>query len=182
MPRPNHNDPLLLAGKILTLLAQGALAIAGLALAIALPVLVLARDKINLEIRAEYGDAIGALPILPISAVLLLAFGAVALLFLFFGKLRQIIATVGEGDPFIPENADRLNAMAWIMVGVYLLGIAIAVVGVSVSDWANELESAHLTFAVDFDASSILTIVILFILARVFRKGAEMRAELEGTV
>ncbi|WP_284126375.1 DUF2975 domain-containing protein [Parerythrobacter aestuarii] len=166
----------------MALLTQGALAVAGAALAIVLPFLIVMQDRIDLEIRAEHAGAVDPLPVAPIVAVILLALAAVALLFLFFGKLRQIIATVGEGDPFIPDNADRLNAMAWMMVGVYLLGIAMAVVGASVSDWANQLESAHLTFAVDFDASSILTIVILFILARVFRHGAAMREDLEGTV
>ena len=40
------------------------------------------------------------------------------------------------------------------------------------------------TFVVDsgFDVNGLLLMLILFILARVFRKGADMRAELEGTV
>ena len=182
MSRSNHNDPLLLAGKVLTLLAQGALAIAGTALAIAVPFFIIMHERIDLEIRAGHAGAVDPLPVAAIVAVILLALAAVGLLFLFFGKLRQIIATVGEGDPFTPDNADRLDSMAWMMVGIYLLGIAIALVGATVADWANQLESADLTFALGFDASSILTIVILFILARVFRHGTAMRDDLEGTV
>lgn len=176
------NDPLLLAGKVITILMQAVMAIAAAALAIALPVLLFMQDKIDLEIAKEHGSATEPLPMLAIAAVIALAMVAVALLFFFFGKLRRIIATVGEGDPFVPDNADRLGAMAWIMLGVYLLGIAISVVGATVAGWASQFEEVHLTAGISFDASSILLVIILFILARVFRHGAAMREDLEGTV
>lgn len=175
-------DPLLLAGKVITILMQGLMAIVAAALAIALPVLLFMQDRINIELAEEHAGAVDPLPLLPIVAVIVLGFVVVALLFVFFGKLRRIIGTVGEGDPFVPENADRLSAMAWIMLGVHLLGIAIAVVGVSVAEWADKIEGTHFSAGFSFDASSILLIIILFILARVFRHGAAMREDLEGTV
>ena len=156
--------------------------IAAAALAIALPVLLFMQDRINLELAEEYAGSVGPLPILPIVAVIVLALAAIVLLYLFFGKLRRIIGTVGEGDPFVPDNADRLSAMAWMMLGVYLLGIAISVVGVTVTNWASQLDGVHVSSGISFDASSILLVIILFILARVFRHGAAMREDLEGTV
>ena len=176
------NDPLLMAGKIITILAQGVMALAAAALAITLPVLLFMQDKINLEIAEKHGADAGPLPIVAIAIVIALALAAVALLFVFFGKLRRIISTVGEGDPFVPDNADRLSAMAWIMLGVYLLGIAIAAAGVTVAGWAQQFEGVHVASGISFDASSILLVIILFILARVFRQGAAMRDDLEGTV
>ena len=46
------------------------------------------------------------------------------------------------------------------------------------------LEKAGQHVDVDFgiDGESLLLILILFVLARVFREGAAMQAELEGTV
>ncbi len=102
--------------------------------------------------------------------------------FVFFGKLRQIINTVGEGDPFVPENADRLNMMAWMLLGIYLLGGAASGVALFVANWVRQIEDAQFTVAGGFDLTSILMIIILFILARVFKHGAEMREDLEGTV
>ncbi|MCP5395459.1 MAG: DUF2975 domain-containing protein [Sphingomonadaceae bacterium] len=176
------NDPLLMAGKIISLLAQGVMAIAAIALAITLPVVLFMQDTINLEIAKEHGGTVDPLPVLAIGIVIALALAGVVLLFVFFGKLRQIIATVGEGDPFVPENADRLSAMAWIMLGIYLLGIPIAAAGVTVANWAKTIEGVHVASGISFDASSILLVVVLFILARVFRHGAAMREDLEGTV
>lgn len=182
MSRFRPTDPLLLAGKVITLIMQGIMAIAVAALAIALPVLLFMQDKINVELRAEHGAAVEPLPMVAIAIVMALAAVAVGLLFVFFGKLCRIIDTVGDGDPFVPENASRLNTMAWLMVGVYGLGIAITAAGIAVADWARDFEGAHFTTSIGFDASSILLIVVLFILARVFRHGAAMREDLEGTV
>lgn len=175
-------DPLLLAGRILTLIMQGFMAIAGLALAIAIPFVIFMRDKINSELIAEKGPDVLPFPTLQIALLMLLALGAVYLVFRFFGNLRKIIATVGEGDPFVPENADRLTQMAWLLTGVYGFAIAMGLVAISVAKWAKTMGETDFHFATGFDLSAILTIIILFILARVFRKGTEMREDLEGTV
>ena len=65
---------------------------------------------------------------------LLLAFVAVAGLFVFFGKLRHIIGTVEQGDPFVSDNASRLTVMAWIMLSVQLLAIPLAGLGLYVAN------------------------------------------------
>lgn len=176
------NDPLLKAGQIITVIMQVLMGIAGAALVFAIPVLLFAQDSVNAELREEFGQAAEALPILPVIGVLLLALVVVALVFLFFGKLRHIIATVGEGDPFVPANADRLTAMAWLMLGVQLIGIPIIAIGAIVADWADQFEKAQFTVDAGIDLTGILMAIVLFILARVFRHGADMRAELEGTV
>jgi hypothetical protein len=45
-----------------------------------------------------------------------------------------------------------------------------------------EKVGADFTTNADFGGGGLLLTLVLFILARVFRKGAEMRADLEGTV
>jgi hypothetical protein len=180
---PNgRNDPLLLAGRILTYLMQAVIALGAIALTIAIPIVIFARDKISAEIIAEHGDTVAAFPAFQIAAVLLTAVAALALIFLFFGKLRAIINSVGDGDPFVPENAERLNSMGWLSVGVYALSAIITGLVFTVSEWVEQIDDAEFNFDVGFDLTGILMIIILFILARVFRHGAAMREDLEGTV
>ena len=91
----------------------------------------------------------------------------------------QIIATVGDGDPFILVNADRLTHMAWLSVAVQVLGIVASLLG----KWAEKRYAANnFEFNSEFTFTGIALALVLFILARVFREGAKMREELEGTV
>jgi len=177
-----RNDLLLLAGKVLTLLMQIALAIGAAAVVLAFLGVAFFAGDIDAAIRAEFGPGITAMPTASVLGLLALALLFVAALFAFLGKLRGIIASVAEGDPFVPENADRLTAMAWLMVGVYVLAGMAVLVASLVAEWASQFEEIRFAGTVGFDLGSILLILTLFILARVFRQGAAMRADLEGTV
>jgi hypothetical protein len=177
-----ENDLLLTAGKVLALLFQGIMALGGVALVFAMVGALFFGDAINAELRTEFGAATTDLPTVAVLGLLSLALVAVVLIFVFFGKLRGIIATVAEGDPFVPENADRLTAMAWLMLAVYLLVGVASFAAAFVIEWASQFEEMPLTGTLGFDLSSLMLIVTLFILARVFRHGAVMREDLEGTV
>ena len=117
-----------------------------------------------------------------------LLIGAMALVFVllslgqrFFKELAGIVNSVGTGDPFELANADRLTRMGWLSVGAH--GLALVLIGLS--HWFEPyLAKAghHAEFGFDVGLTGVLLTLILFILARVFRQGAMMRAELEGTV
>ena len=180
------NDILLLAGKVLTILMQGLMGIAAVTLIVTGPLVLFTSGSINAEILAEFGTKVAPLPVAAILTLFACALVAVALVFLFFGKLRAIIASVGEGEPFVPENADRLNAMAWLLAGLQVAKLMLGAAAVPVSRWVSTIQSEDLHISTDFssgfDLTAILMVVILFILARVFRHGAAMREDLEGTV
>jgi hypothetical protein len=97
--------------------------------------------------------------------------------FYFFRLLRRIIDTVAEGDPFIPENAVRLGQMGWIAIAVQIIAIPAGVL----AGWIAYVTQVH-EVSIGVSLGGVLLALILFVLARVFRKGAEMRDELEGTV
>ncbi|MEP2734982.1 MAG: DUF2975 domain-containing protein [Erythrobacter sp.] len=182
---PNgRNDPLLLAGRILTIIMQGVMAIIALGVTIAIPVLFLFHDEIQTDLIAKHGGEISAFPAWQIAGILLLALALIATAFVFFGKLRAIINSVGDGDPFAPENADRLTAMAWLSLGAYAIMAMMVGVALTISEWASQIDGEEMNFELDFgfDLTGILMIIVLFILARVFRHGAAMRDDLEGTV
>ena len=182
MPRPIGTDPLLLAGNVLAIFLQIAMAIGATALVIASVAILLFQDKLITEYAQEIGDPTAVFPVLTLLGVMLIGLAIVTAMFLFFGKLRSIITTVGSGDPFQPENADRLSAMAWLMFGVQLLILPATALGMQLVRFADELKDVDVTFDGGLDLEGILLVVVLFILARVFRHGAAMRADLEGTV
>lgn len=175
-------DPLLLAGKIIAVFMQAVMAIGAAALLIGIPFILLFRDQVVAEFAEEVGDPSVAMPVLTLVGIMLIGLAIVTMLFVFFGRLRRIIATVGEGDPFQPENADRLSTMGWLMLGVQLSMIPAAALGLHLVRFADEVEGTQISIDGGIDGTGILLTIILFILARVFRHGAAMRDDLEGTV
>jgi hypothetical protein len=179
------HDPLLLAGKIVTLIMQVAVGFGAAVIALVLPAVILFPDNIA-EGIAQGGEApVADLPIGAILGLLAVVLLFLAAMFVFLGKLRAIIGTVGEGDPFVPANADRLGLMAWLMLGVQALSWPLAGLAMTVAEWAQSHSEADLNIGAGgdgFSLSGILMVLVLFILARVFRQGAAMRDDLEGTV
>jgi hypothetical protein len=136
------------------------------------------RDELLAELAQE-GAPDSAYWVILLVVTLVGGMIAAALKFLF--ELRGIVKSVDRGDPFEPANADRLSRMGWLMVAAYAIGI---VAGVAVS-WLQRVVPEARGADIDINGDgggSILLILVLFILARVFRQGARMREELEGTV
>jgi hypothetical protein len=92
-------------------------------------------------------------------------------------KLLAIIDSVEDGNPFIIANAARLRAIGWLMVGVQIIGLPLATAAGNVADLFGENDVGF-----DLPLNGILAILLVFILAGIFERGAEMREELEGTV
>lgn len=178
-----RNDLLLLGGKILTVIMQAAVGIGATVLALVIPILAFARGDVLKGFADGAEIDLATLPLGPTIALLTILLFVLAAMFVFFGKLRAIIDTVGQGEPFVPANAERLSLMAWLMLATQLLLFPAAWLGNIVAEWANTLEDVHLSANGDgLDLTGILMVLVLFILARVFRHGAAMRADLEGTV
>jgi hypothetical protein len=91
-------------------------------------------------------------------------------------RLLAMIETVRAGDPFVPQNAQRIRTIAWCLLVVQLFelacGIFIGVLsraGADIGDWDPSL-------------SGWVAVLLLFVLARVFEEGARIRADLEAMV
>jgi hypothetical protein len=92
-------------------------------------------------------------------------------------ELQAIVDTVRSGDPFVTDNAHRLQAIAWWVLAGEGLRVLVGAIAWSVSHYVQPLK-----MHIGFSLAPWLTVLLLFVLARVFDHGARMRADLEGTV
>lgn len=173
-------DTLLRLGKLLAMILQGFCVLAGgIVLLITAFVVLLSQNMLTRVAELSDFPLIEVSPLSVVSVLLMLA-ASLAALFSFFGKMRAIIKSVGEQDPFIAENAQRLSTMARLLLGVQILALPIGLLRLRLANLVSD-GGESLDFSV-YDLQGPLMILVLFILARVFRIGAAMREDIEGTV
>ena len=179
MAHPKSGDPLLGAAKVVLVLFTIAVIFGMVMIGIGIAVLLsVGRGEVLTRMAAVDAPQIAYWGV--IGAFLMLE-GMLYLALRFIRELSGIVGSVGAGEPFDPQNADRLSRMAWITIAAEALALPLA----ALTAWFKPyLARAGERVDVDFglDGETILLILILFILARVFREGARMRDELEGTV
>lgn len=105
---------------------------------------------------------------------LLGAFLACGFTWWIINRLRRILLSVNQGDAFEFANVKRLQSVGFGLLGIQLTAILLAIVapqaiGQSVTDY-------------DFSLGSWLGILVVFILAEVFRQGSAMRDDQMATV
>ena len=110
-------------------------------------------------------------------AIAVLGLGAIPLNYAVLKRLLAIVETVREGDPFVAENADRLQAIAWMLLGLQILSIIIGGIGKVISTPAHPVD-----IDAGFSINGWLAVLLTFLLARVFAEGTLMREDLEATV
>jgi len=173
------NDPLLVLARGVMWVLLVVVALVALLLAICLPLTIVMPETV---FAAMLEDDV---TVLPAGATGMLAgiigLGLVTLLaMLFFLKqLLDIVGSVAAGDPFVPANADRLTRMGWTVLGIQVLAVPLGVLQYRLQD-VLALEDAIVT--ISFADNGLILALVLFVLARVFRHGAAMREDLEGTV
>ena len=90
----------------------------------------------------------------------------------------RIVDTASHGDPFVTQNADRLNQIGLLLLALQAIGLAVEI---AMNMFPEKIRD-HISFGFDVSATGILAALLIFVLAQIFRRGSEMRAELEGTV
>lgn len=110
-------------------------------------------------------------------AVAALGLAAIPLNYMILKRLAAMIETVRTGDPFIAANAYCLQAIAWLLLALQILGMIIGAIGEAIS-------TAEHPFDLDagFSINGWLAVLLTFVLARVFAEGALMREDLKGTI
>ncbi len=115
--------------------------------------------------------------ILGLRAIAVVGLIAVPLYYIILKRLLAMVATVRDGDPFVPANASRLQTIAWTLLALQFLGLFVDAIAKAVS-----IPGHPLHFDTSFSISGLLAVLLVFLLARVFAEGTRMRDDLEGTV
>jgi hypothetical protein len=110
-------------------------------------------------------------------AVAVLGLVSIPLNYLVLRRLLGMVDTVRAGDPFVAANAERLQAIAWVLLALQLLSMVIGGIGRAVSTPEHPVN-----LDAGFSINGWLAVLLTFVLARVFAQGALMREDLEGTV
>ena len=111
-----------------------------------------------------------------IRALLLLGVAAAVPAHVIFSRLIAIIGTVLAGETFASPNARRVRAIGWALLAIQLLDVPL---------WLIVPNFAGMDIRIDGSSIAIggwLSVLVAFILARVFAEGASLREDLEGTV
>jgi hypothetical protein len=125
--------------------------------------------------RALGFDIVTKYPLVPLGlrAIVVIGLIGAAVVHTILRRLLAIVDTVRSGDPFIVENARRLDAIAWSVLALEVLRLFVVAIAAAV--W----EPGRLG---GFSFAPWLAVLMLFVLSGVFAHGARMRADLEGTV
>jgi hypothetical protein len=115
--------------------------------------------------------------VLGLRAVAVIGLLAIPLNHLVLVRLRAMVESVRAGDPFVPANAARLHAIAWVLLVLQLMSLVVGAIGRAISTAAHPI---HLDAG--FSVAGWLAVILTFVLARVFAHGTLLREELEGTV
>ncbi len=98
------------------------------------------------------------------------------------GRLRRVFVTLTQGDPFRPENVHRLRLIGFTLAGLELISYGVRSF---IAWWDEELEDVDLNLdrvGEDFNLTMWFAVLVVFVLAEVFREGARLRREAELTI
>lgn len=93
-----------------------------------------------------------------------------------FSRLIAMIDTVCSGRPFISVNAVRLRHIAWAMLAIQIVDMGFGWFAMRLSEASGQ------SIGWQFSITGWLSVLLLFVLARVFQQGAAMQDEIEATV
>ena len=125
--------------------------------------------------RALGFDIASKYPMVPLGlrAIVVIGIAGAAIVHTILRRLLAIVDTVRGGDPFILENARRLDMIAWSVLALEVQRLIVAAIAAAV--WEPDRVDG-------FSIASWFAVLLLFVLSGVFAQGARMRADLEGTV
>ncbi len=107
------------------------------------------------------------------------AIAALTLVHFILRALRRVVASASVGDPFVEANAVDLVHVAWLLLGVDVIS---ALIKPTVYLLAPAAVRAEMHDTVHISVTGLFAVLLIFVLAQIFRRGSDMRAELAGTI
>jgi hypothetical protein len=149
--------------------AAGAVAVGAVAALLAQPFLSGKSDGA----LGPFTDIVRAGPSL--AAVLAAAEVYIAALIVAVDRTRRVFGSMTAGDPFQPENVGRLRVIGAALGAMELVAWAARVITHALLPQVQGLRTS-------LNLTAWFSVLVVFVLAEVFREGARLRAEAELTV
>jgi hypothetical protein len=96
--------------------------------------------------------------------------------------LLGVARALRHGDPFTPSSARRLTALGFLVLVAGLLGPAVAELLRLLLLWSTPAAAQGWTFSAELSLWPVLAGMLVLFVAEVFRRGAALRADVEGLV
>src|SRR5262252_4233429 len=167
---------LLRAGIIVTMVLIGMFVLGVAATIFALSTSRLPLDKIARATGVSMtADEIGRMALAAYTGGIV----ALALVQFILRALRRVVASASVGDPFIEANAADLVRVAWLLLS---LNVIDALLKPMVYLLAPAAVRAKVHDTIHISMTGLFAVLLIFVLAQIFRRGSDMRAELAGTI
>ncbi len=115
---------------------------------------------------------------LPLVGLLLMLEAYSGCLAVILNRIRSIVETLTVGDPFRPENVGRLRWVGVMMIGLEIVGNGLRSLFIATAPRGT----AEHSDGGWFNPTAWFAIMVVFVLAEVFREGARLRREAELTI
>lgn len=133
-------------------------------------------DMLATRIAAKYPAIDVERAVGGVRALLLLGVVAAVPAHIIFSRLVAILRTVLAGETFAASNARRVRAIGWALLAIQLLDIPLLVILPRFAGTGVAADGSS------FSVGGWLSVLVAFVLARVFADGAALREDLEGTI
>lgn len=150
--------------------------VAGLALISLLAILLSFNPEIlsSVVLKAPNGEEVANRGLL-VSGPLVAGALYTAAILVIVQRVRRIFTTLTAGDPFHPDNVVRLRVIGLMLAGLELGRYAFWGLSAWLLPGQEEMESG-------FSLTAWFSVLVVFVLAEVFREGARLRREAELTI
>lgn len=92
-------------------------------------------------------------------------------------QLRRILSTLAEGDPFVPENGPRLTRIAVAIAAIEIVRTLATLIAAATVDLGENFR-----LEININLAVWGAVIVLFVLAQVFREGTRLREEEKMTI
>jgi hypothetical protein len=100
----------------------------------------------------------------------------IGVLIVVLNRLRRVFETLIVGDPFRPQNVARLRVVGFALIGLEVLGYIVH----RVTDMF--VPGRPHAFSLSVNLTGWFAILVVFVLAEVFREGARLRQDADLTI
>jgi len=123
----------------------------------------------------SHASVLGRAPGIPAAVDLAGAEISLACVLIIVQRLRRVFVTLTAGDPFHPDNVRRLRVIALVLALLEINDYAFAAID-------HFVLGGHRHHGVELNLTAWFAVLVIVVLAEVFREGARLRRDAELTI